>query len=179
MSHYHPSQPGQYPTPTYQPTPKRMPTWAKVTAVLVGVPVLVAGGCTAVFVAGTAGQIKADDPAPVISSESPTPITITTTTPKSAPTTSSTPKPAEQVPSYLPEDGTLLVGKDVKPGTYQTRVLDDDLIPSCYWARLDASGDIIDNDINLTVGARMTLKVRASDDAIEINCNGAVWKRVK
>lgn len=84
-------------------------------------------------------------------------------------------------PSYLPEDGTLLVGKDVKPGTYQTRVTESYGIASCYWARLrslDGSRNIIDNGLGQTVGALMTLQVRSSDYAVEIRCNGATWKKV-
>lgn len=184
QSHYHPSQPGQYPAPQ-PPTPprRRMPAWAWVLVILFGAPAVLVGGIIAIGVgAGLAGSV-ADDPTPVISTQTPeapvetydpgiqTPPTETKPTPQ--PT-----KPVEKVPSFLPEDGTLLVGKDVKPGTYQTRVVEGEFLSSCYWARLDASGEIIDNQISTTVGARMTLKIRATDDAVEINCYGAVWKRV-
>lgn len=77
-------------------------------------------------------------------------------------------------PSYLPEDGTLLVGKDVKPGTYQTRATGG----SCYWSRLDRDDEIIDNGLSTTPGAKMTVRVRATDYALEVRCGGATWKKV-
>ena len=184
QSHYHRDVPGQYPSPPQRPS-KKLPWWAWVLIGVFGLPTLLIGGCSALVVAGGLAN-EAADPAPVTSSSSPeVPVEtydpgIQTPPTEAKPTEApKPPKPAEQAPSYLPEDGTLLVGKDVKPGTYQTRVIEGDFISSCYWARLDKSDEIIDNDIKTTVGARMTLTVRASDYALEVNCYGAVWKRVR
>jgi hypothetical protein len=134
------------------------------------------------MVAGSGLAQEAGDARPMISTDSPT-YDPGINTPETKPTrTPKVPKPVEEVPSFLPQDGTLLVGKDVKPGTYQTKVPADSAVASCYWARLsDVDGNlssIIDNDMKMTAGAVMTLRVRSSDYAVEINCNGATWKRV-
>ena len=176
-------QPGPYPAPPTppRPAPKRMPRWGKVLLWVAAVPVALIGGCTAI-VAGSGLAQQAADNAPVISTAEPTYDPGIQTPPTESPAPKATPrapKPVEQAPAYVPEDGTLLVGKDVKPGTYQTRVVEGDIISSCYWARLDANDEILDNDLKTTVGARMTVTVRASDYALEINCSGAVWKRVR
>jgi hypothetical protein len=173
MSHYDPSRPGQYPAPRYLPPAprKRMPLWAKIVAGVVAVPVVLIGGATALLVAGGAAETTGRAISPTYDPG--------INTPETKPAKS--PKPTKQAPSLLPQDGVLLVGKDVKPGTYQTRVISD-VISSCYWARLsDVDGSmasIIDNDLKTTVGAVMTLRVKSSDYAIEINCDGATWKRV-
>src|SRR5579863_9494568 len=38
-------------------------------------------------------------------------------------------------------DGTFVVGKDIQPGTYRTRVAS----PSCYYARLKGFGGTVDD----------------------------------
>lgn len=185
-SHYDPRNPGQYPPPPAPlPAKKRMPWWAWALVIVFGLPTLLIGGLMALYVAGDAAQ-NAADPAPVFSTSAPEAPTSTydpgiQTPPTQNPATEvpSLPPATEATPSYLPEDGTLLVGQDVKPGTYQTRVTEGAVISSCYWARLDRNDEIIDNDIKTTVGARMTLTIRKSDYAVEINCYGAVWKRVR
>jgi len=175
MSHYHPSQPGQYPAPTPPPAKKKMPTWAKITAAF-ALPLFAIGGCTGAMLAGSGPAQQAADSAPVISQ---TPPTASSTPTATAPVK---PKPVEQAPPRVPEDGTLLVGKDVAPGTYQTRIPAKKFISSCYWARLrdtdDSIDSIIDNDLKTSAGALMTLKVRATDYAVEVNCGGAQWTRV-
>jgi hypothetical protein len=61
--------------------------------------------------------------------------------------------------------GTYLVGTDVQPGTY--RVLPTDgSIPHSYWARLDKSGNIIDND--LVEDGPSVVTIKASDFAIKV-----------
>lgn len=173
------AQPGPYTTPP-PPAPQRpnkMPRWVKALLIIVAVPVVAVGGCTA-MVAGFGLANEAADKAPVASGTSTYDPGINT-----PPTAGkSTRKPVEEAPPTVPSDGTLLVGKDVKAGTYQTRVPAGD-VPSCYWARLrDLDGDvhsITDNDIKMTVGALVTLRVRSTDYAVEINCHGATWTRVK
>lgn len=190
-SHYDPNQPGQY-TPPFpeggrspRPPKKRMPRWAKIVAVACTIPIVIVGGCTAVVIgSGVASTVASQaDKTPVISDQ---PTINEPTEPTSAPTTDepteapAPPKPVEKAPTYLPEDGTLIVGKDVKAGTYQTRIPADAL--GCYWARLRSlDGDldnIIDNGLLSKAGALVTVKVRASDVALEVTCGGATWKRV-
>lgn len=177
-------QPHYHPNPSYRPdlTPppkRRVPWWAWILVGVFGLPALAVGGCTAIVAAGSLAT-EAADKAPVISTAAPEVPTSTydpgiQTPPAEAPRP---PKPVEQAPSYVPEDGTALVGKDVKPGTYQTRVVEGEFLSSCYWARLDRNGEILDNAISTSVGARMTVTVRKTDYALEVNCYGAVWKRV-
>lgn len=65
----------------------------------------------------------------------------------------------------FPGDGTFLVGKDIKAGTYRASAS-----AGCYWARLrDLNGgvnSIIDN--NNTDGP-VVLQVRSSDKAVEVS----------
>lgn len=158
------------------PRPPKKHTGLKVLGVIGAV----------LIVAGLIGAALSDRPAgnavDLYPSETATPTgsaaqTITPTAP--APVK---PKPVEQAPSRMPEDGTLLVGKDVTPGMYQTRVVADDYMPLCYWARLKSvDGDldsIIDNNSVMNAGALVTLQIKATDYAVEINCSGAKWTRI-
>jgi hypothetical protein len=62
----------------------------------------------------------------------------------------------------IPGDGTYIVGTDVQPGTYRSEGGS-----SCYWARLNATGDdIIDN--NLASGPAV-LTIQAGDGLIKVN----------
>ena len=96
MSHYDPRQPGQYPAPHYiPPAPKKMPLWAKLIIGLVGVPMLLIGGCTAIVLAGGAAEVADDEPVitetydPGINTPETKP---TETTAQPAPTTVPSPK---------------------------------------------------------------------------------------
>lgn len=183
MSHYDPGTPGQYSSPPPVRRPKaKVPLWAKLVAVFVGGPIVIVAAFMIVIGASLGAEEigkQSADPAPVISTV--TPIAAPTTDTPEAP---EPPKPVEEAPpSYLPEDGTLLVGKDVKPGTYQTRVPDTDEDfgqSSCYWERLKGLGedDVIDNALVNRVGALVTLKIAKNDYAVTISCNGATWKKV-
>jgi hypothetical protein len=66
-----------------------------------------------------------------------------------APTPEPTPEPAGDFVTF--EDGTYVVGEDVKPGTYRTREPHD----GCYWERLSgfSGNDTITNELtnDLTV----------------------------
>lgn len=176
------AQPGPYPSPTPPPAPpkKKLPLWAK----------LVGGGGALLILGGSCMAIAAQPdlamPAGTTRQAGPTPSSAPTYDPgiQTPPTTQAppAPKPVEEAPPRVPGDGTLLVGKDVLPGTYQTRVIEGEYISSCYWSRLrdtdDSIDSIIDNDLKTTAGALMTLKIRATDYAVEINCDGATWTRV-
>ena len=72
-----------------------------------------------------------------------------------------------EVPSLDPilggfEGGTYLVGPDVAPGTYRVNATDG----MAYAARLDATLDIIDNDLN---EGSVIIVVQASDYALTFN----------
>lgn len=87
-------------------------------------------------------------------------------------------KPVEAAPQLVPHDGTLFVGKDVRPGTYIATVPADSL--GCYTARLKDTDDDIDSIISNHIGepgAQTVLTVKATDYAIEVRCDGAKWTR--
>ncbi|HEX6686080.1 MAG TPA: hypothetical protein VF062_25115 [Candidatus Limnocylindrales bacterium] len=72
--------------------------------------------------------------------------------------------------------GTLEVGKDVAPGTYQTQVPANSF--GCYWARLsDLSGDFdaILANANLESGDMATVTINAGDVGFESSRCGT-WK---
>lgn len=175
-------QPGPYGVPPTPPRPpKKNHTGAKIFAALAFCAVLTVGGCMAV-VANTAREVGESLPNVV-------PVETATPTVKGSGDQTITPKPSprtkEAVPSFLPEDGTLLVGEDVKPGTY--RATAPEMAPgmgtaNCYWARLRSTdgglGAIIVNNLVTTVGGKVTLTIKATDQAVEIRGCGA-WKRIR
>lgn len=76
-------------------------------------------------------------------------------------------------PQYIPAwkhsltgfpEGTEIVGKDVKPGTYVTTAnLSGGRVTDCYWER-ERGGHIIANDF-VTGASKVTVTIRKSDDA--------------
>jgi hypothetical protein len=74
-------------------------------------------------------------------------------------------------------DGVFLVGDDVKPGRYTTRVPDDSF--NCYWARLTGTSgqfsDIIANN-NVNPGGQAVVTIGRNDVAFETNGCGT-WTR--
>lgn len=69
------------------------------------------------------------------------------------------------------EDGTHLVGTEVRPGTYVATPTE-----SCYWERTDTNGEIIDN--NFSNGARVQFTILPSDHSVSVEGCG-VWRRVR
>ncbi|BCJ71204.1 hypothetical protein CS0771_07480 [Catellatospora sp. IY07-71] len=60
-------------------------------------------------------------------------------------------------------DGTYLVGKEIKPGTYVIQLgADEGTIHDCYWERTNKSGNIIDNNFILSA-KRAQVTIRSSD----------------
>lgn len=177
-------QPGPYGVPPQAPRPpKKKHTGAKIFSALAVCAVLTVGGCLAV-VSNTAQEFAGDLPNTVPDTAQPTvkgsgDQTQTPKPPKPSPRTK------EAVPAFLPKDGTLLVGEDVKPGTY--RATAPEMLPgagmaNCYWARLRDTdgglGSIITNQSYTTVGATATLTIKATDQAVEIRGCGT-WKRIR
>lgn len=63
----------------------------------------------------------------------------------------------------ITEDGTWLVGSEVKPGTYRSGTN-----PDCYYARLSSTaGGGVDNIIDNGNGANQTVTIKKSDKAFE------------
>jgi len=107
------------------------------------------------------------------------PINALTEKPTDAPTIAltDTPEPTETpLPPTATEDpnlikpGTHLVGVDIQPGIYRGDA-GDDLLNSCYWARLkDLSGSfdaLLANDNSI---GQFYIEVRGGDQALETHC---------
>jgi hypothetical protein len=88
----------------------------------------------------------------------------------SKPVSTDTPAPT-QTPEVegLVKEGTHLVGTDIQPGIY-VGLAGDDLLESCYWARLSnltGSDDILANDNALGL---YYVEVLPTDKALETGC---------
>jgi len=86
------------------------------------------------------------------------------------PTATDTPEPT-QSPEVegLVREGTHLIGTDIQPGIY-VGLAGDDLLESCYWARLSnltGTDDILANDNALGL---YYVEVLPSDKALETGC---------
>jgi hypothetical protein len=200
---YRPQVPGPYtPPPTPDPKrPNRMPRWAKVVAVALGAPVIVAGAFLGLFTATTLAQ-EAADPAPVLSSD-PTydPGLYTPEVPRFTPNTHKPGPKARppEAPKGLEGGGLLIVGPDVEPGVYRSVVVPRYLAGRedsgyCYVSRLNTTrpglsdvrtaydhvptGPIIADASYRETGQVVTLKILATDKAVEIDCGDAQWFRV-
>ncbi|MFJ5862459.1 PASTA domain-containing protein [Pseudarthrobacter sp. NPDC092439] len=69
-------------------------------------------------------------------------------------------------------DGTRTVGKDMPPGTYQTRPGAKD----CYWSRTDGGGNIIDNNFVGFAPDGVTVTVFPGEGFESNNC--PVWTKI-
>lgn len=78
----------------------------------------------------------------------------------------------------IPDEGTLLVPSEVKPGTYRATVPGESF--GCYWARLKGTSNEIENIIangNSKPGAKVTVTVKATDKAFHSQGCG-VWSKI-
>lgn len=154
-----PQQPYQdpYQNPQQKPRPEKPRWWVSkpfIAAVALVVGVLIgngtAGGGGSETAASTITQTAPAEPAATVT-------TTVTQKAKAAPAA----KPAA---SATIGEGTFIVGKDVKAGTYSVTVPSDSL--NCYWERSkDSSGDmdsIIAND-NLNAGAHGTVTIQSGE----------------
>lgn len=184
----------------YEPAPRRADRarraarrLAPVAAVLVGSLVIV----------GSVWQVadavwKKADPAPVVLPNT-FPSTAAPRTPAPYPFGRYKPTTHKPSPTGVPRNGTLLVGKQVRPGLYRTRVAPAYLAGRedngyCYVSRLNTTtpnlgavrtsydevptGPIIAQAMYRTTGQRVTLRVLPTDKAVEVYCGDAVWERV-
>jgi hypothetical protein len=173
-------QPGPYPSPQPRPDlpysggrpPKKKHTGLKIFALISAVVVAGAVACTAAVT--NSAQDAIDNLPNVVTPEPGTP----------TPTIHATAGPKKVSPPAVLHDGVLLVGKDVKAGTFRATVPSSELgtsVPSCYVARLRGTsgelGDIITNQ-NRYPGDVVTVTVRASDAAVEVHGCGK-WVRIK
>ncbi|MDR1212969.1 MAG: hypothetical protein LBK54_02585 [Propionibacteriaceae bacterium] len=60
--------------------------------------------------------------------------------------------------------GVYVVGTDVQPGTFQAT----GDIKNCYWARLDAAANIIDNNF-ISAATQVQITIKSTDFSLEID----------
>jgi hypothetical protein len=164
------------PTGGWQPPPvkakrKGAPWWL---VAVVGVVAMVLGAAVGAAAAGdktptTTGDTVAQPPA----------AGETTTAGKpAAPTTAGKPTKAKPTAVTITEEGVLLVGSEVKPGTYRATVPEDSV--NCYWARLKGTSGSLDDLIangNGEPKQRMVVTIHSSDKAFEQHGCGT-WTRI-
>lgn len=176
--------PGQAPAPDTEPAQKK--TWWKARPVIGGAGLLLgltigaaAGGGDTNTPAAASSTPTVTVSAPASDGQAPAPA-VTVTAPAPAPKTVQVPGPVKTVTAPPPgpavaiaEDGTWLVGKDIKPGTY--RSTSDD---TCYWARLkDTDGDL-DSILANSNGGNQVVTIKKSDNAFE-SARCAPWTKVR
>ncbi|MEU5434500.1 hypothetical protein AB0G73_14150 [Streptomyces sp. NPDC020719] len=115
-------------------------------------------------------------------SETVTATKTATETETAAPSEKETPTPTPSETKIapageIPGDGTYVVGKDIKPGTYRTNGPEDDAFPNCYWARLSGtSGEFNEIIANANTAGPTTVTISAADRAFQTTgCQ--TWKR--
>jgi hypothetical protein len=97
---------------------------------------------------------------------------VASTTTTVAPTTTVPPPPTTAKPKVI-TDGTFVVGVDIEPGTYRSKVPG-----SCYWARLSSftgSDNVIANDI--VSDGILVVTIQPTDVGFKTHrCGG--WERI-
>ncbi|MDV9176507.1 hypothetical protein R6V09_41075 [Streptomyces sp. W16] len=92
-------------------------------------------------------------------------VTATATAPETSSTGSSDTAQSAR-PGEIPGDGTYVVGKDIKPGTYRTSGPQGGLVTNCYWARLSStSGDLRDIIANGNTQGQTIVTIAPTDKA--------------
>lgn len=137
----------------------------------------------------TTTPVAASDPAPAVTKtvEVPGPTVtatvdvpgpkVTVTVTAKAPKPKPQPKQEDSGSSTIPGDGTYIVGKDIKPGTYQSEPAPGG-IDLCSWQRLSGTSGSLDDFIAGDVSqGQTTVTIDASDKAFETTgCK--TWKQI-
>src|SRR5258708_4194526 len=127
---YPPSQPPMHHPPQLKKTRKPLRRGMKIgCGAIAAIVVLVI-----IIAIATSGGSKGSTPTTNTQATQPATQNQSTQAPTQIPTSKPTAKPAPTFPQF--GDGTYQVGKDIKPGTYRTRVGS----PGCYYARLSGFG---------------------------------------
>src|SRR6266487_4109390 len=185
-----PSQPSSYPVypaPPPPPQPSRRPgratrfqSWYREqplfmkVLVWIGVLFVAAAAITGVVQGIQESFAPTSTPTSSQATSAPTP-TPTSSRATSTPTQVPTPKPtAKPAPSFAHfGDGTFVVGKDIKPGTYRTRTGS----PGCYFARLSGFGGTVGDIIsNANTDNPAIVTIAASDKGFQ-STNCGTWTK--
>lgn len=81
--------------------------------------------------------------------------------------------PKPKVTTFMPQDGTYLVGENIAPGTYR-----NGNEPSCVWSRLKGTSGDFDDIITTGIGPNQVVTISKTDRAFQVSgCGG--WVLVK
>ncbi len=168
-------QPPVYPPPQYQQPPQYQPPMQppqmtpqkpksrKRLWLIIGAVVLV------LIVIGVIASQAGNNSQPATTSQATQPVSTgqqPTQTPQRQPT------PTTNTYAHF-GDGTFVVGKDIQPGTYRTRMAS----PGCYYARLRGFGGAIDDIIaNENTDAPAIVTIAATDKGFESR-NCGTWTK--
>jgi hypothetical protein len=193
MSQYSPPGPPQAPPPQFQspysqqPTPKpkpKVPGWLKASGIGFGTFILgIIIGSTSGGSAPTAGTGTPESTVTITQPTQAAPTATITQPAKPGPTVTTT----VQVPGAkvtvtakppgpavgIAEDGTWLVGVDVKAGTYRSSNSGD-----CYWARLKNTNGDLDSILANGNGGNQVVTIKRTDKAFESANGCAPWTKV-
>ena len=184
-----------YPQPPLPKPKRKVPGWLKASGVGFGTFILgVAIGSSG----GSSPTSGTSTPGPTVTVSQPTQAapTVTVSQPAQAAPTVTVTQPAKpgptvtktvQVPgakvtvtaqppapaAAIAEDGTWLVGADVKPGTYRSSSSGD-----CYWARLRNTNGDLDSIIANGNGGNQVVTIKRTDKAFESANGCAPWTKV-
>jgi len=166
--HQSPLQPPTSPPQHFAP-PKKRRRWIHwigyPIVFLIGLAVAGAGGGSDTPTSGTPG-------ATVTVTAKPAPGSKVTVTAPAKPAKTITAQPAGPSDT-ITDDGTWLVGSEVKPGTYRSQNFGD-----CYWARLRSTDGGINAIIDNGLGPNQTVTIKRTDKAFETARCG-VWKKIR
>jgi hypothetical protein len=183
-----PPQPPQFGPFQHQTLPPKPPgqgaTWWKsrpaigAATLVLGILIGSAGGsgqsdtATASSTPTVTVSVPADGqaPAPAVTVTAPAPAAKTVQVPGPARTVTAAP-PGPKV--AIEEDGTWLVGTDIKPGTYRSSSDGD-----CYWARLKNTSGDFEAILTNGNGGNQVVTVKKTDKAFE-STRCAPWTKVQ
>ncbi|MFD3696438.1 hypothetical protein ACFWUZ_09780 [Streptomyces sp. NPDC058646] len=150
---------GQVPAPP--PAAPSRPGWKRLlTHGAAGLVGLLLGMGIGASGSGTAPE--AEGPAPPVRSAASTVTAAASAAPAGRPSSAEAPR------TEIAGDGTFLVGRDVRPGTYRTAGPQDDAFPNCYWARLrNTSGDLAAIIANDNAQGQAVVTIAAGDRAFD------------
>jgi hypothetical protein len=177
------------PQPPQQPGPQQpKEAWWKSRVIIAGAALLLgaaiggslAGGGTASNAATNSTATAKSAPTVTVSvpADAPAAAEVTVTAPAPAAKTVQVPGPVKTVTAApgpaaaIAEDGTWMVGTDVKPGTYRSK--SDD----CYWSRLKNTSGDLGSILANGLGANQIVTIKKTDKAFT-SADCAPWTRVK
>jgi len=166
--HQPPFQPPTQTPPQLFAPPKKRRRWVH----WIVYPIVFLTGLAIGAAGGGANTTSSTPGATVTVTATPAPGAKVTVTAPAEPAKTVTAQPAGPSDT-IDDDGTWLVGSEVKPGTYRSQNFGD-----CYWARLRSTDGGINAIIDNGIGPNQTVTIKRTDKAFETARCG-VWKRIR